>query len=211
MLDIGSTHSHLVDQEEHDSGIKLTWPGAHGQPVERRESHGTFHAASAKQGAHRGAAAQMGNDNAPARQVRRDLRQALGDVFVREAVEAVSAHALGVEMVRQRVVVGNRAMAAMKRRVEACDLGQVRKAGENRSDRRQVAGLVQRGQRSVPFQVRKHAGIDHDRPVICRTAVHDPMTDSDWIDVVLLAQPVARMFAVPTARRGPRRVQSADR
>ena len=68
----------------------------------------------------------MGDDHPAVRDLRRDARQAIGDVFVGQAVKAVAAHALGIEALRDRVVVRDRAMAAMKGGVEAGDLRQVR-------------------------------------------------------------------------------------
>ena len=70
----------------------------------------------------------MGNDDAPARDRRRDFGQASSDVFIRQAVETVAPHALGVEVLRQRVVIGNRAVTAMKGGVETRDLRQVRES-----------------------------------------------------------------------------------
>ena len=54
----------------------------------------------------------------------------LGDIFVRQTVKAVAAHALGVEALRNRIVIGERIVAAMKSRIEAGDLRKARKAGE---------------------------------------------------------------------------------
>jgi len=48
----------------------------------------------------------MRNDNAAARHIRRDLRQAIGDVFVGEAVKPVPAHAVRIEAFRQRIMIG---------------------------------------------------------------------------------------------------------
>ena len=64
----------------------------------------------------------------PLGDVRRDLAQPLGDILVGQAVKAVAAHAFVVEPLGDRVVVGDRAVAAMERGVEAGDLRQIRKA-----------------------------------------------------------------------------------
>ena len=66
----------------------------------------------------------MGDDHAPARDFRRDLRQALGNILVGEAVETVAPDAFGMELVRDRVMVRERIVVAMKGGIEAGDLRQ---------------------------------------------------------------------------------------
>ena len=78
----------------------------------------------------------MGNNHTLRGDLRRHIRKALGDVFVREAMEAVAAHALGVEPLRDRIMIGDGAVPAMERRIEAGDLRQRGKAFGNRADRR---------------------------------------------------------------------------
>ena len=63
-------------------------------------------AAAGGERAHRGAAAEVGDDHPAAGDLRRDLGEAVGDVLVAEAVEAVAADALVVEGARQGVAVG---------------------------------------------------------------------------------------------------------
>ena len=108
----------------------------------------------------------MRNDDAPARDSRRDLGQALSDVLIGEAVEAVAAHALGVELLRQRVMIGNRRVTAVKGGVETRNLRQVGRAREQRPDRRQIVGLMQRSERNIFLEVLEHSGVDEDRPVV---------------------------------------------
>ena len=94
----------------------------------------------------------MGHDHSSLRDVRRNLRQARRDVFVREAVKAVAADALGVEMLGDRVVVGDGGVLAMEGRIEARDLGQPRPVRHHRPDRRQIVRLVQRRERDIAFE-----------------------------------------------------------
>ena len=89
----------------------------------------------------------MGDDDAAAGDLGRHLGQALGDVFVGEAVEAVAADALVVERARQGVAVGVRGVAAVEGGVEAGDLRHVRVDLHREADRREVVRLVQRRQR----------------------------------------------------------------
>ena len=73
----------------------------------------------------------MGNDDPSIGNVGRDLGQALGDVFVGKAVETVAPDAFSMELVRDRVVIGERIMIAMERGIEAGDLRQFRKTGSS--------------------------------------------------------------------------------
>ena len=145
--DLGCAHAPLLDQVQHDARVELARPRAHRQAVERGEAHRALDAAPLAQRAHRGAAAEMGDDHPAAGDVGRDRAQPLGDVFVGEAVEAVAAHALVVERARQRVAVGVRRMAAVEGGVEAGDLRHVRVDLLREPDRREVVRLVQRRQR----------------------------------------------------------------
>jgi hypothetical protein len=58
--------------------------------------------------------------------VGRDLGQARRDVFIGEAVKAVAADALSMEMLRDRVIIGDGGVLAMEGGIEARDLGQPR-------------------------------------------------------------------------------------
>src|SRR5262249_58916400 len=103
----------------------------------------------------------------PRRYGRGNLAQAPGDVFVREPMKPVASDALDVEMLGNGVVVGNRTVAMMKSGVEAGDLKQLGMPVQERADRRQVVGLMQRCKRSVLLEVHDYRFIDDDRPVIC--------------------------------------------
>ena len=72
VLDRSRIHAFLLDEVEHDTGIDLARPRAHGQAVERGEAHRAFDAAAVGQRAHGGAAAEMGDDHAPAGDVGRN-------------------------------------------------------------------------------------------------------------------------------------------
>ena len=61
----------------------------------------------------------------PAAIVRGNMRQPARDVLIRQAVKAVAPHALRIEPLRDCVVIGERAVAAMKRGVEAGDLWEI--------------------------------------------------------------------------------------
>ncbi len=68
----------------------------------------------------------MGDDHAATGYIGRDLWQALGDIFVGQAMEAVAPYAFGMELVRDCVMVRQRIMVAMECRIETCHLRQRR-------------------------------------------------------------------------------------
>ena len=84
----------------------------------------------------------MRNDHPAAGDIGRDLRQPIGNVLVRETMEAVAAHALRIEALGQRVMIGERTVAAVERRIEAGDLRQFGTSFENGADRREIVRLM---------------------------------------------------------------------
>jgi hypothetical protein len=61
----------------------------------------------------------MGDDDAAARDVGRNLGQPVRDVLVRQTVKSVAANTLGIELLGKGVTVGDLWVPAMKSRVEA--------------------------------------------------------------------------------------------
>ena len=84
----------------------------------------------------------MRDDHAALRNVRRDLRQALRDVFVGKSVEAVTPHAFLIEAFGQRVIVRQRAVASMKRGIETGDLRQLGTTVKKCSYRSKIVRLM---------------------------------------------------------------------
>src|SRR5215471_12339850 len=83
-------HPFLLDQIEDHAGIDLARTGAHGYAIERGKSHRALDAASSGERAHGGAAAQVSDNNAPARHLGRDLGQPVCYVFLREPMKDVA-------------------------------------------------------------------------------------------------------------------------
>ena len=133
----------------------------------------------------------MGDDHTPVGDLGRHLRQTAGDVLVGHAVEAVAAHAFCIEALRHRIMVRQRGVTAMKGGVEASDLRQLGRPRQQRADRRQIVRLMERRQRDQALKLVQHIDVDQDRPVIPRTAVHDPMPDRGRLVPVGFAQPFA--------------------
>ena len=150
----------LLDQVQDDAGVELAGAGAHRQAVEGGEAHGALDAAAGEQRAHRGAAAEVGDDHPAAGDLGRDLGEAAGDVLVAEAVEAVAADALVVERARQGVAVGVLGVAAVEGGVEAGDLRQVGVDRRDEADGGEVVRLVQRRQRLERGQPGEDVGVD---------------------------------------------------
>ena len=76
-------------------------------------------------------------------------------------------------------MVRHSAVAPVKGRIEAGDLRQFGKPRAQGADRREVVGLMQRRERPEAREFGEHLFVDHDRPVVLRTAVNNPMTDRD--------------------------------
>ena len=91
----------------------------------------------------------MGDDHPALGDIGRDLRQRLGDVFVGETVKSVTPNALGMELMRDRIMVRDRVMRAVKRGVETGHLRKIRKIGQQGADRRQIVRLMKRRQRTM--------------------------------------------------------------
>ena len=134
----------------------------------------------------------MRDDHASVGDVRRHLRQPAGDVFVRQPVEAIPSDALGIITLRNGEVVRDGTVAVMKSGVEAADLRKAGGAGQQRADRGEVVGLVQRRERDETLEIGEHGRIDQDRPVVARAAMDDPMPDRDRLELLRVAQPRCR-------------------
>ncbi len=112
------------------------------------------------------------------RRTRVVARQRIGDVLVREPVKAVPAHAAIGDRPGQRERLRDGRRAVVKRRVEAGDLRQFRRAREQRPDRRQVVRLVQRRKRDVLFERGQDRRIDADGLRVLDSAVHHAVADA---------------------------------
>ena len=98
-----------------------------------------------------------------------------GDVFVGQAVKAVALHAGIVELRRQRESLGDIWIRSMERRVEARDLGKLRRAFEQAGHRRQVVGLVEGRQRDEALESLDRLGLDQHRRRELQAPVDDPV------------------------------------
>ena len=94
-------------------------------------------------------------------------------------MEAVASDACFGEMPRQRKGLRDVCLAAMKRRVEAGDLWDMRRHVQDGADRRQVVRLMQRRQRYQLRQRRQHVAIQADWRGVMHPAMHDAMSDAD--------------------------------
>ena len=152
--------------------------------------------------AHRGAAAEVGDDHPAAGDLGGHLGQAVGDILVAEAVEAVAADALVVERARQRVAVGVRRVVAVEGGVEAGDL---RHAGAVSMARRIGARLFGwcSGASGSSAQPVEDVRVDQHRPVEVRAAVHDPVADGRELDAAERLEPGAGWRRVPREVEDP--------
>ena len=191
ILHVRGVHAFLHDEIKHHTGIDLAGPRAHRQAVQSGEPHCAVDAAAIEERTHRCATAEMSDDDTRVGDFRRDRLQAIGDIFIGEAVEAVAANALRVETFRQGEMVGNCAMTAVESRIEAGDLRQLRKARAERLHGGEIVRLMKRRQRDVALEFVEDGRVDEDRPVIFRSAVHDAVPDSRGLKLLFLTQPSA--------------------
>jgi hypothetical protein len=94
-------------------------------------------------------------------------------------VESVTPHAGLMQVFGQCIALRELGIRAVKRRVEAGDLRQLRRPFEKAAHRRQVVRLMQRGEWNQLFECGHHARIDEHRPRVFKTAVHNTMSHSD--------------------------------
>ncbi len=130
-------------------------------------------------GAHAGAAAEMGDDHPRIAQLRRDFRQAAGDVLVGQAVEAITAHALLRQLPRDGEGLCLPGLVAVEGGVEAGDLRQLRMRLRQRADGGEVVRLVQRGERDQTVQLIQHGGGQQHRGGVADAAMNHPVTGGD--------------------------------
>src|SRR3954468_16626328 len=106
MLNFAGLHSLLGEKVKDDSRIELARPSAHRQAVECGKAHRAFDTAAICNGAHRCSATEMSNNHLAVRNLWLDFAKPAGNVLVREAVKAVTAHALVIEILRNREMIG---------------------------------------------------------------------------------------------------------
>ena len=121
----------------------------------------------------------MGDDHVLPRDLGRELPQRPDDVFVGQPVEPVAPHALVVIGARQGECVVHERMAAVERRVEACDLRRSGKGLDRRLDAGDVVRLVKGRERDELAELDEHGLVDEHRRGEVGPAVDDAMADRD--------------------------------
>lgn len=119
----------------------------------------------------------MGDDHAAARDAGRDLGQPVRDVLVRQAMKAVAAEALDIELLGKGIAVGDIGVTAVESGVEAADLQKLWLALPHGPDRGEIVPLVRRSERRKRVEPREYGIVDDDGFAVVRTAMHDAMTD----------------------------------
>ncbi len=137
----------LVHQIDQNAGIERATAGAHHQAVDRREAHGAGDASPVTDCAETRAIAEVRDDHAARREIRRERPQPSRDERVREAMEAVAMHPVRRDLARQRECLRLPFLTAVERGVEAGDLRQLGSTRADGRDRREIVGLVQRRER----------------------------------------------------------------
>ena len=103
-------------------------------------------------------------------------------------MKSVAANALLVELLGKRVAVGDFGMAAMKGRVEAGDLRQLRLPLQQGADGAEIVRLMERRERREGLEPLENGIVDEDRGAIVGAAMNHAMTDRDGQASDLCAQ-----------------------
>ena len=167
----------MIEKIEHHARIELPATRAHGQTVQRRETHGRRHAPAVLDPAHGCAGAEMRDHGTPRGCVRCSLLKLARNVLVGQPVEPVAADALLVIDAGQGECVVDPGVGAMERRIETGDLHRIRKGPLRGLYAGQVMRLVQRRERNKLFQLRDNLAGYPQRLGIARPAMHDAVPD----------------------------------
>ena len=106
-------------------------------------------------------------------------------------MKPIASDTLGVKAFRNREMVGDLAVAAVKRRVEARDLDQFRPTREQCLNGREVIRLMQRRKRDVALETGQHCMIDDHRSIILRATMNHTMADGGQGEGLRLPQPIS--------------------
>src|SRR5208337_3005795 len=115
---------------------------SHHEAIDGGEPHGRGDAAAVLNRAEASAVPQVGEDDAPASELRRELLQARDEKLVGESMKPVSPDALFGEAAREGERLGKIRLGAMERRVEAGDLRKLRRDIHDRAHGRDIVWLM---------------------------------------------------------------------
>ena len=115
-------------------------------------------------------------------------------------MEAVSAHALGIEVLRNGIVVGSRAVTAVEGRIEAGNLRQLRQTARIERIGSQIVRLMQRRERDIALQRASTSAVIQNRAVVIGAAVHHAVADGASGVRCSFAQPAAARVRAPSER-----------
>src|SRR5687768_9460474 len=99
---------------QHYARIERTGSRSHAEAIQSGEAECAIDAFPCSHGAHACATSEVSNDDAAACNLGSDLRQDGSDVFIGQAVKAVSLHAGFANFARQRNELGYRRLSTME-------------------------------------------------------------------------------------------------
>src|SRR5215831_4475411 len=102
-----------------NAGIERARPSPHAKSIQRGEAHTAIDTFPVFQSAQAGAAPQMSDYNASVGNLWRNLRHDIGNVLVRQSMEAISLDSTLADFEWQRYQIYNRRVTAMKAGVKA--------------------------------------------------------------------------------------------
>src|SRR5271165_2947743 len=172
-------HSFLDHQVKHYAGIEGAAAAAHREAVEGAESDGGCNTPARLHGAHFSALTQVGDNYFAFCSLTRILRQDRSYVLVRESIKAVAPNARFGKRTRNCIGSRDLTLGAMKRRVEACHLQQLRMQLCQRFDRREVMRLMKRRQGRQFLEIFNHSWVHHHGCGVDGAAVNDTVPGAD--------------------------------
>jgi hypothetical protein len=107
----------------------------------------------------------------------RDLTQTFCDIFIGEAMKSVTADALRIQRFRDGISVSDFRVGSVKSGIETSDLRQIWVTLPSRADRRQIIGLMERGERSESLELVENDFVDESWFTIVQPSVYHTMPD----------------------------------
>src|SRR5262245_58973920 len=101
------------------------------------------------------------------------------DILIRKPVKSIPPDAFAIELFRNCIVIDNSTVRTVECRIETGDLDQSGPKCQQGPYHREIVGLMQRCERNILLQTRKHVFVDQNGSVEVRPAMNDAMTDCD--------------------------------
>src|SRR6516165_4302609 len=105
-------------------------------------------------------------------------------------MKAITSNAINVKALREREVISNKGVPAMKSRIKTCNLRQARPALEQQSNRRKVIWLMEWREGNIGFQSFDCFFVDENRCLERGTPMNHPVADGRKRHLLGFPQPL---------------------